>query len=369
MLLAFRGVVGTRVTKEMAASTRMSLLREWADPELTAGRAAAVSWLVGEQSENGMWADFRTFAGASDEWVTGFVGAVLAAHDDEPAQSAARRAWTSMLARRHDDGGWGYNRAVPSDADSTACALRLASGVGADSATIESIGLALQDFQGEHGGLHTYSLDGPIREFTAVAPEVSFAGWCAAHACVTAAAAAVGVWPGAIRARAYLAQSQQVDGCWRAYWWRDDLYATAFATVALAQVAVHAESLQQAARWVVARLGEDGRIRDPVTGGRSAFLDALALLILSASSPVSEVSSPMRRLASAVLADQQLDGHWAPSAGLRIPPPGVVDADTYEAYLPGLGGGSLIEDPTGSFTTATVLLALDSVGHCAPDDS
>lgn len=369
MLLAFLGWLALGDEGEMAASTRMNLLREWADPEFTAGRAAAASWLVRAQSENGMWADFRTFAGASDEWVTGFVGAVLAARDDDSAQDAARRAWTSMLVRRHDDGGWGYNRAVPSDADSTACALRLATGVGADSATIESIGRALQDFQGEHGGLRTYSLDGPIREFTAMAPEVSFAGWCAAHACVTAAAAAVDVWPGAIRARAYLAQSQQADGRWRAYWWRDDLYATAFATVALARVGTHAHSLQQAATWVVARLRENGRIRDPVTGGSSAFLDALALLVLSASSPMIEVSSPMHRLVSAVLADQHVDGHWAPSAGLRIPPPGVVDAHTYESYLPGLGGASLIEDPTGCFTTATVLLALDSVATCAPDDA
>src|SRR5258707_14135068 len=81
-----------------------------------------VRFLLARQGPDGLWRDFLTPAGEASEWPTGFIGAAL--HLAGADAGALRRAAEALVARQNDDGGWGYNEDVPTDADSAACLLR-----------------------------------------------------------------------------------------------------------------------------------------------------------------------------------------------------------------------------------------------------
>ncbi len=90
-----------------------------------------VDFLLAAQETQGWWTDFNLAAGPSDEWVTGYVGAMLVNIGDVRAYEAAVTAWRLLNTRRHRvDGKWGYNRLPPGDADSTGWALQLARSLG-----------------------------------------------------------------------------------------------------------------------------------------------------------------------------------------------------------------------------------------------
>src|SRR5581483_8849805 len=74
----------------------------------------------------------------------------------------------------------------------------------------------------------------------------SHAGWCAAHTCVTAAAATLGIAP---TMGSYLCSTQTAGGSWAGYWWDDDEYATAWAVEALSAPAANAASVRAAVSW------------------------------------------------------------------------------------------------------------------------
>ena len=112
------------------------------------GAAGAVAFLLAARTCGGWWRDFAGTLGAddgwgaamgpSDEYVSAYVAAALAAVGGSPARDAAGRAWAlpareaaerawAMLARRRAPvAGWGWSRRLPVDADSTAWGLRVA---------------------------------------------------------------------------------------------------------------------------------------------------------------------------------------------------------------------------------------------------
>src|SRR5579871_839530 len=73
------------------------------------------------RSPDGLWRDFRTLAGLSCDWVTGFVAYALRQAD--PHDEAAADALSLVVRRQRRDGGFSYNKKVPSDCDSTSWVL------------------------------------------------------------------------------------------------------------------------------------------------------------------------------------------------------------------------------------------------------
>jgi hypothetical protein len=308
----------------------------------------AIGYLLERRNRNGWWTDFDTLAGPSTEWVSAFVAFTLAQTNHRAARVAARATWSRLRRRRWWSPGWGFNRTVPSDADSTIWVLHLgaALGVAAGRRTLRFLSRHIM----ADGALTTYARAGPIRAFTRVTG-TSFSGWCGAQACVTAAGVSLQQLPDRERVLTWLREAQCPAGNWSSYWWSSPHYTTALASEALAGVAGpgDARRVSRAVQWTAHELERHG-------GGASPFEQAFALrtLLLNRRAP-STTSAVLEQITRA----QRADGSWTPSARLRIPPPDVTEPDAYSAWVEGgRGGGSIQSDWNGCFTTAAVLQAL-----------
>ena len=354
-----------RLPRIQAQAVIGSSLRWSVRNNLALTKARAIDFLVSRQDRFGFWSDFNTLAGSSDEWVTAYVGSLLSELDDERALQAAGNAWQALRKRQRRSTGWGYNRYVPADADSTLWALRLADRL--NTGTSPRIRKAWE-FVGRHvrsdGAIAAYAEDGPIRFFTGLQRNISFAGWCGSHPCVTAIAAGLAGFGGRSGALEYLRQSQRGDGTWVGYWWCDHEFTSSLVVEALAtspDVRDRAR-IDRTVAWAANRLTEQSRVGLVSTARRSAFCEASCLRILAKGGNKSRLSSLMELSLARLCATQHPDGSWLPSARLRIPPPGVTDPERYVGWtLDGKGGGSIQVDLNRCFTTVTVLRALQEV--------
>jgi len=299
--------------------------------------AAGTAYLQSQQRPDGLWADFVLAPGESDEWVTGYVGSRLAAV--EGTEQCRSLGWNALVQRSSERAwaGWGFSRAVPTDADSTAWALRLAAAVDESNSAAATQGLdVLQGFRDSAGAFSTYVDAGPISDFIEAVAGQSLDGWLMPHACVTAAACAV---TGDFHA---LEAMQQPDGRWTSYWWSSDSFATA-----LACEVVDSALKARGAQWACTQLV------DALEPFERANLVAAA--VLGGRADDERVRAACRMLAIAM----RPDGSWKPSAQLRVPDPGEQHPETSGDWV--VGGrveGALVVDHRALFTTATVVHAL-----------
>lgn len=321
--------------------------------DLTTVVQRAVTFLLGERDAQGWWWDFDTLAGESDEWVTAYTGLALA----RSGTTAHHDAWRLLRSRWRWNGGWGYSRRVPADADSTAWALRLGHTVGAGATRRYRRALALLERHvGAAGGVATYRRAGSIRRFTALDRRVRFDGWCAPHVCVTAMAASVVGLTSQPAIRAFLVSHQDSDGSWPGYWWCDREVATGLAAEALAKgTPAERARAAAAATWAL----RESTATEP---SDSAFRLAWRLRLFNLVPEPRTGAAARHRTVEELASLQRSDGSFPPSSRLRIPPPDVVNPDDWRGWrLGGRGGGSIIVDQRAIFTTATVVAALATV--------
>ena len=95
---------------------------------IEAAAARAAEFLLAEREQDDFWRDFRLVNGASDEWVTAFVGYALATSGVPLPAGLVPQTVRALLRRQRPEGGWGYNRISPADSDSTAWALKFLRG-------------------------------------------------------------------------------------------------------------------------------------------------------------------------------------------------------------------------------------------------
>ncbi|MDH3259475.1 MAG: hypothetical protein OEM81_04530 [Acidimicrobiia bacterium] len=331
--------------------------------EIQAGRDRATEFLLTGRDRRGWWRDFDTLAGASDEWVTAYVAVAIAGEPEQRAREAARHAWRLLRRRRRWERGWGYNRRVPTDADSTLWALQLAERMGNLGGRRASRAL---DLVARHarpsGAVATFRSAGRIGAFTKLSGSISFAGWCGDHVCVTAAAD-IPEYAGHQRAVEYLRSVQNADGSWTGYWWADDEYPTMLAGRMLGRAAApdNLERLQRAALAMCSRVDVVGAVATRWHPSGSSFATACAAETMARWGPDS-VLDRLERAAGWLLATQAADGAWAASASLRIPPPNVVDPQHHDGWVAsGRGAGSIIFDQNRNYTAATVLSSLRAI--------
>jgi hypothetical protein len=301
---------------------------------LEAARSDAVSFLLGACGQDDFWRDFSLPNGASDEWVTAFVGYALACAGDGRSAEYVRRSAAALLRRQRPNGGWGYNGFSPPDSDSTAWALKFLDATDGPA----SAALMARDFLGAHllphGGFSTYAPGTAIR-FAGNTPEGGDRGWRGSHVCVAANAAPL--MKGALSA--CLLEGQEADGSWSAYWWKGNVFSTALAVEALGDSPVATEHCRRAFAWA--------RGLPPNSG--SAFDRAwLTTLLLQGSSM--DVAAA-EKMALALASEQLADGGWAPGAAMLFPSPAQSVRDP---------SGVPVLDERRVFTTASALIALSA---------
>lgn len=251
---------------------------------------------------------------------------------------------------------------MPTDADSTACALLFLAALGRRDSHVERAAACLALHQdSDSGGLATYREPGPIRRFMGLGAETDLDGWCTSHLEVTAtagrafAAVADTAPDGAAEAAwRYVSSRQRANGSWASYWWTTHHYPTLQA-VALASEVHDGAAVRRAANWALREQGQDGGW--PAHGApTSAFATALSLSVLLRAG----VSGPRVDLAmERLLALQDADGGWPSHPIMRIPPPGLAEPDDHRSWRSdGLGTGVVVRDQHRTFTTAACVGAL-----------
>lgn len=334
---------------------------------------SAMTFLLQAKNPEGWWEDYNFPQAASigDEWVTAFVGTMLAIVPDARIPEALKQAWALLESRNHrPTGEWGYSYILCADADTTSWALKLAEIVGAsNSERAKRAMAALTTHLQPDGGLATFSFE-PIRAYIKVPDlsDVSFAGWCStSHVCASASAAALPK----LRSRLhdFLIDTQTPDGFWEGYWWCDNEYTTGLAVEALATSgeAVDILSIDRAVAWVLKRLSTQGFAATAKHPNGSTFATAWCLRILAFNTDDPEVKAAKTAVIDWLLEQQKPNGTWSPCAYLRIPFPFEKNPNQfpnwryYDEIEEGDNKrfeGSIIFDHNSIYTTTSVVSAL-----------
>ncbi|MFQ6028646.1 MAG: prenyltransferase/squalene oxidase repeat-containing protein [Dehalococcoidia bacterium] len=265
--------------------------------------------------------------------------------------------------------GWGYNRWIPSDSDSTVWALKLAEAMERRRSirVFRAQRFLIQNMRRD-GGLATFAVSKPIQRITRMR-SIRFTGWCSAHTCVTAAAAGLSRFPKRAQLLDYLQEKQLQDGGWLGYWWYDREYTTALAAEALGtdNRPELSEEVRRAVIWACDRVSPNGSVTSEIESSGSAFATALNLRTLALSQDPQAVYEPLQLSLEWLLRHQQRDGSWSPSARLRVPPPDSTEPEHFQNWqihnnARGADAiGAIVLDRRGVFTTATVLASLNKV--------
>jgi hypothetical protein len=320
---------------------------------------AALDFLSTTRGQSGLWRDFDSFDGGSDEWVSSVVGAILAEIGRPDTRREALSTWRVLTRRARQDGGWGWNVLVAPDADTTSWVLMLAEAIGEGHGEPASRARKLLDqHRAPGGGLGTYR---PLA-FPDLPPE-AVRGWTVAHDCVSAAAAALAGAIGA-GARRHLRASQRSDGSWRPYWWSDAAYATALAAEALASRGSPSDATRvgAAVAWAAQRVGPDGAVTAQALEGPAPFATAWVIRALGLGAgegapgvalegDAKRARDALERATAWLVRNQRADGSWRSSADMWVPP-----RDALPDELP--KGAILYFDERRIFTTAVALSAL-----------
>lgn len=323
------------------------------DPSIENG----LKFLLKSKNHNGWWRDYSTYAGESDEWITAYVGVVLALSDKPDHRSEALNAWKRLCHRHWWFPAWGYNRLVPPDADSTLWAVRLAECLNRkDSYRVRRAIRFLLKHIGDNGGMSTYNKSKAIGAFT-VLSNLQFRGWCSPHVCVSAAAVHLDSLTNKQPLIDYLGREQNGDGSWTGYWWCDDEFTTSQATEGLAKNHANTKNtvLNKAVDWAMNRLKYYS-----VNSCTPFVLASLLKTITFSQHPQAEAA--IKIWLPKLLTDQKQDGSWMPSAWLRIPHPDVTVPARHTSWkVNGKGANNMIVDIRSIFTTATVVYCLYKV--------
>ena len=286
----------------------------------------AQEFILLKRDDAGLWRDFYTsHHQESVDWISAYIGVYLLESGVE--QSQLKETANSLSMNQSEYGGWGYNKRVVPDADSTAYAIMFLSEFDFDLETAKSF---LLKHQNQDGSFSTY-LPKLIRKYRRLTHLISVKGWCSGIPEVTATVLqARGKNDKAVE---YLKNSQQEDGSWRTYWGTDDIYATAQAVLTLDS------NLNS----------EKGRAQEWLSKQNTSNPFYVALIIQSLASSEHNIENRLDEL----IYSQNPDGSWSSQPFLRFPYPSDI-----EPWKTDKRWRQDISDQNRLFTTATCLSSL-----------
>lgn len=292
--------------------------------------AASLDFILALQSANGSWTDWALPPGRSSPWTTAYVGYKLRGLPQHLKAKAAPQILAAsqwLLDNAFTDGGWGYNRAVGSDADSTSFAMLYLASAGQPVPGAAYTHLAR--YQGSDGGFSTYLSGGESNSWTVSHPDVTP---IALLACLTQPAPDRRILQSGTD---YVLKQKTPDGLWDSFWWDSFLYGTEANL-----------SFLRAAKVEIAAPANLSRLQPA-----NAFEIALAISSLLYVDPFG-LSPAISDLTDKLIVQQQSDGSWKTAPILRI-----TRRDCFKPWKSS-DPGPLYSDPHKLFTTSTVLHAL-----------
>lgn len=291
----------------------------------------AIDYLILIQNEDGSWHDYRLPVGESDQWVTAFtaLGITQASRrlDYSKGIEAAYRSVEFLQKNQGYRFGWGFNRHVGVDADSTAHVIRLFRELKIDVRSEDEDCLILH-YDGQ-GAFRTYRVDSE---------------WGKPHPDVTAAAGLAlndfslkYIREHLLR---YCRAIRLTDGSWPTYWWRNHQYGTYYMLE------------------LYERLGEPVSLElsKIIVTIQSCFDLAWSLGILL----ILGKKTPFFEWAVQTLFDMQEDlGAWPGSPSLRVTEPNCVEPWNSPS-------GEYYTDINSTITTSSVLRVLSRCPQLIP---
>lgn len=286
-----------------------------------------LNFVLARQDAAGSWTDWDLPPGPSSEWTTAYVGYRLSGITALRNRAAGplTRAAQWLLANRSDQGGWGYNKEVAPDADSTALAILFLSAIGQP--VPREAYAHLRGYQQPDGGFATFL------------PDPLMGSWGQSHPEITPVALlalltdAIGSHDAVIqRGVDWVRRARRPTGDWNAFWWTTGHRSTE-ASLALLQA-----------------LGRGEAPCDAVD--LTAPCDSLQTAALLLATTVTGSSHLGQELGRRLLAWQAPDGSWCGDPALRITRRNCIDPWNHT------DAGPLYADPRRLFTTATALAAL-----------
>jgi hypothetical protein len=258
-------------------------------PVLERALELGASFLRRRQGRNGVWKGFRLPPGAATTWLTAHVAWVV---EDVPGLAdACRRAALHLESVGPEDGGWGYNRRVGIDSDSTAQALLVLHRF--KRAVPEFLLQALLRAQAPCGGFSTYvPTGGPVN------------GWHSPHPDVTVVAVEAlrryGRVEPVLRAVSWL-KAAWMSSDFASYWWDGQQYGL----WAGARTGFRSRRLEDAVATALVRTRAAPQASHLLAAGIALALDRTHLEAVTLS----------------LLRTQLADGSWPCSRCLRVTDP------------------------------------------------
>lgn len=315
---------------DTSANARLNIYLKASDPdgtpetdELNNALHDGVRYLCDLQEPDGQWRDYALPVGASNQWVTAYVGYSLARcatlSGNPLAASAAKKAVEWLTENKAYSDGWGYNDTTGPDADSTAITMALLRELGQPTDSVAAEYLRTQ--WRTDAGIATYS-----------APNA----WGQAHWDVTPLAylALGGEDQERLKDEFFNAMlSNRIPGgMWRSYWWRNPYYSTYITLDVLRQL------------HLAEPVGLPASV-DTVLRADNAFdLSCLIGTRCLRGAGREELGAHLRGL----LRWQAADGRWPGAANLR-----VTDDQCYAPWDAPIG--EYFSDQLATITTATVV--------------
>ncbi len=252
-----------------------------------------------KDEDTSLWSDFKTnHYGKSTFWVSSHIADCLL--DSGVISSRLVSTAISLISNQDQDwGGWGYNKNIVLDANTTSIVSKFLSRFG----DYEGVVDAANDFILLHKtkGFSTY-FSSYLKEYNQM-EGADVSGWCSEIS--EATAMAVQALRGDDEGVLFLLESQGKDGSWRGYWWNNEIYATSQAVFALKDSGFD-EEIENARRWLVKQ-----KTDNPLYVG----LRASALMVGNGYRP--ELDKSIQFL----LDNQQNDGSWESKPVLMFPTP------------------------------------------------
>jgi Squalene-hopene cyclase C-terminal domain len=290
---------------------------------------AGLDYILALQSAEGCWTDWDLPPGSSSAWTTSYIGYKLRFLPQALKLKAAPHlaAGDQWLRSQLAPGGWGFNRVVGPDADTTSCAILFLASFGQPAP--EEAYRFLVGYHNPDGGFSTYLPEGQTNSWTVSHPDVTPMALLALLTQPAPNCCAIE------RGLAYVLRQQNAEGWWNSFWWDSPLYAT--------EASLSFLHTQSTAPPAPCRLDES----QPANPFEKALLLSSMLYCDSIG-----LEAAIYDLTGQLIAEQQPDGSWKAPPILRI-----TRRDCFEPWASG-SPGPLFADPRRLFTTATVLHAL-----------